>query len=874
MLKQITLALALASGFFAGNVRLQAQITDDFSDGNFTENPAWTGETGEFTVNAAGELQLNAPDAGNSVLAVGGAIPDSAVWLLRVRLEFAPSATNLLRIYLMADQADLLAANGYYLEIGENGTADALRLFRQDGAARVLLATGIPGFVANEPVNIRLRVKRSAAAGWSVEAAVGNGAFEPQGGASDATYLPGPGRFFGVYCLYTATRKDKFFFDDLSILPDVPDQTPPALLSAKAEDAVTVSALFDEALDSLSALEPAHYSIAGAPQPVSAVFADANRREVRLTLGAPLGTGAYVLETIQIADTSGNVSGPQTAGFQFLNIEPAAEFDLLINEIMADPTPSAGLPDAEWVELYNRSGKVIDLAGLRFSDGGTPAVLPAYLLFPDSFVVLSTASGAAALAALTPNVLAVSGFPSLNNDADPLSLTGPGSEIIDQVTYSVNWHNDAAKRDGGWTLERINPATPCLGGENWQSCPVLPGGTPGRRNAGFSIAPDNTGPRLVAAFPETAAALKLTFSEGLDKTAAANPAAYQLHPPRAIAAAALSPADRREVSLTLAEPLQGGVVYALTIAPALTDCSGNPAPAADSLYFGLPEAPAPSDIVVNEVLFNPATGGSDYVELYNRSNKIFSWPEFSLANTAGSGSPVNITFNRLFFPGDYAVFTANPTDVSARFAGVFPERLFQLSLPSLPDDSGNVTLFWSKSGNTVTVDSFNYLDDYHNALLSSAERDGVALERIRPEGPTNDPANWTSAAGALSSGAGTPTRPNSQRGTVVGADDLVELLPARLSPDGDGFEDFLDIRYSLPGAGYAATLTIFDSEGIPVRQLLRQDLPGADGALRWDGDTDDGSPARPGIYILFLEIFNPAGEVQRVKKTFALVRRF
>ncbi|MBN8494868.1 MAG: hypothetical protein J0M00_25915, partial [Burkholderiales bacterium] len=60
--------------------------------------------------------------------------------------------------------------NGYYLEIGENGSADALRLFRQDGAVRVLLATGLSGFVASEPVNIRLKVKRNATGAWAVEA--------------------------------------------------------------------------------------------------------------------------------------------------------------------------------------------------------------------------------------------------------------------------------------------------------------------------------------------------------------------------------------------------------------------------------------------------------------------------------------------------------------------------------------------------------------------------------------------------------------------------------------------------------------------------------------------------------------------------------
>jgi len=870
-----TYATGFCLFFLCLNQGLLAQITDDFSDGNFTENPSWQGETGEFIINAAGELQLNAPDAGASLLAVAGIIPDSAVWLLQLRLEFAPSTTNLLRVYLLADQADLLASNGYYLEIGENGSLDALRLYRQDGAVRTLLATGISGFVANEPVDIRLRVKRSSAANWTMEAAAGNGAFQPQGEAVDATYPAGPNLFFGVYCLYTTTRKDKFFFDNLSILPDVPDQAPPVLLSAQADNANTVRAIFDEALDSVTALDPAHYTIAGVGQPTAMSFAGTGRQEVTLLLSNGLNTGNYTLETNQVADTLGNVSGVQTAEFQFVKVEAASESDILINEIMADPTPSAGLPETEWLELFNRSDKIIDLGTLNLSDGGAPQFLPTYLLFPDSFVVLSTAAGAAMLAGTAPNLLAVPGFPSLNNDSDALSLTDAGGLTVDQVTYSVGWHSTTGKSEGGWTLERINPAVPCLGRENWQSCPVAPGSTPGRKNASFSNTPDLESPQLLAVFPESATSLRAVFSEGLDKNTAANTASYQIIPSRTILSAEVASADRREVLLTLAESLQSGVVYTVTATVLLTDCSGNTASPGDSIYVGLPEIPAPSDIVINEILFNPATGGSDYVELYNISNKIFNWPDFSLANFSGGANIVAIPLNRLFLPGEYAVFTANPADIESRFANVRPNYLFDISLPSLPDDAGNISLLWSDGGNVLTIDSFDYEAGFHNALLSSSEREGVALERIRPEGATNDPSNWTSAARTLSGAAGTPTLPNTQRGAPgsPSGDDLVRLDPARLSPDGDGFEDFLDIIYTLPASGYAATMTIYDSEGIPVRRLLRQELIGTEGALRWDGEMDDGARSRPGIYILFLEIFAPQGQIHRVKKTFAVVQR-
>jgi hypothetical protein len=127
----------------------------------------------------------------------------------------------------------------------------------------------------------------------------------------------------------------------------------------------------------------------------------------------------------------------------------------------------------------------------------------------------------------------------------------------------------------------------------------------------------------------------------------------------------------------------------------------------------------------------------------------------------------------------------------------------------------------------------------------------------------------------LKTGApGTPTLPNSQRLNPTNpADKLIELNPARLSPDDDGYEDFLDIRYTLPQAGYAAAVGVFDADGNRVQYLVRQALIGTEGALRWDGDTTDGSKARPGIYLLFLEIFSPDGETMSLKKAFALVAK-
>jgi hypothetical protein len=585
------------------------------------------------------------------------------------------------------------------------------------------------------------------------------------------------------------------------------------------------------------------------------------------------------LETDGIKDLAGNVSGPQTAPFSFVKIDETAEFDVLINEIMADPSPSAGLPEVEWFELYNRSDKTLQLSSLRIADAtSTPVALPAHLLLPGEYVVLTATANVGTLQAATAGKVLGAAISStlLNNDADVITLSTASGTVVDRVAYSVDWHTISSRKEGGYTLERINPGLPCLGKENWQTCPNQIGGTLAAKNASFSSTPDLVSPQLLNAYTAAPNSIVLQFSEGMDKTTVENPAAYSLTPAVAIASAQQSLTDRSIVTLQLAAPMQVRTVYVLNVSGILArDCSGNPFQFTDTVRLGIAEKPEPQDFVINEILFNPATKGARFVEFYNKSDKVFDWSEFFLAsNTDSTKSVVKVSQNRLFFPGDYHVFTTDTADILKRHQGINPKNLMQNSLPSLDDRVDSIKVYWAKNGQIVTVDSFFYNHNMHNALLTTSEREGVSLERIRTEGPTQAASNWTSASPLKTGSPGTPTLPNSQnRGIRANPiDDWINIPVARLSPDGDNREDFLEIYYTLPQEGFVATVQVFDSDGNLVKSIVRQSLIGTEGILRWDGDKDEGGPARPGIHVVFLEVYSPVGEVRRAKKAVAVVR--
>jgi hypothetical protein len=1123
-----------------------SQISDNFSDGNFSQSPIWKGDTASFIVNASGELQLNAGVAGTSTISVEGNIPTNAVWDFQFRLGFSPSTSNLLRIYLLADQSVLSGSNGYFLEIGETGSNDAIRLFRQDGTSKTLIGTGTTGLVAVNP-DIHLRVTRTYSGLWTVEAASGMSPLIPQCTAQDLTHSGATNRFFGLECVYTISNTTRFFLDNLNIALGQPDSDPPLLMSANAAAELAVEVVFNEPLNPTAAVNTTQFNISGGVgQPVT-VSLQPNGYSVKLGLATPLMNGNYTLESTGIQDVYGNISGVQTTDFTFVKTAAATEFDLLINEIMADQTPSQGLPEAEWLELFNRSGKTVDLVTLRLKDAtGTPIPLPSYLLEPGNYVVLTAAANATGLQSATQGVVLGTpmGISMLNNDGDILSLSDISGNVIDQVSYSSDWHTSVAQKEGGWSLERINPGLPCLGSENWQSCTAPLGGTPGLPNTALSTAPDIIPPHLSQVLTESTTSLLLTFSEGVDKNTAQTPASYHINPPRNITAATTIPGNRAQVRLTLSDPLQLSTLYALTGTAALTDCSGNRVPATDTLYFGvaekperydilineimpkhspsaglptvewielinrstkiidlsslsirdgnstavllptlmmppgryvvltatanvpvlqastsgyvqggafsasllnddgdeitlsdengllvdrvayrsdwhttdgkanggwslerinfnlpcigkenwqscptipggtpgvknasfqmstdeknpsllwayptsantilltfsegllqttaedetaykiypnknissaiqqtdnetvilslsepleefvlyavtassnvtdcsgnsavetdtavlgIPQRPDPQDIVLNEAMFNPSAGNVRYFECYNRSNKVFDWQKFFIGNFYNGAAVTQIDHQRLVIPGQYPVFTTNTANIVGYFDNIHPEQILENTLPTLDDKRGNITLYWVENGDTVVLDALDYEDTWHNGLFSVGDREGVALERIRTNGPTNDPANWTSASSLKTGAPGTPTLPNAQGLNATNpADKLIELNPARLSPDDDGYEDFLDIRYTLPRAGYAAAVGIFDADGNSIQYLVRQALIGTEGALRWDGDAADGSKARPGIYLLFLEIFSPDGATMSLKKTFVLVAK-
>ena len=146
---------------------------------------------------------------------------------------------------------------------------------------------------------------------------------------------------------------------------------------------------------------------------------------------------------------------------------------------------------------------------------------------------------------------------------------------------------------------------------------------------------------------------------------------------------------------------------------------------------------------------------------------------------------------------------------------------------------------------------------------------GVSLERINPFSDSQAESNWFSASAAV--GFATPGYQNSAflNATLEGFD-LLDFESTTFSPDQDGFEDQLVVKYLFPSTGYLVDIDIYDQKGRHIKKLVNNESLSQSGFVLWDGLNKNNELANLGIYFVVLEAFNAQGNVLRAKKLIVL----
>lgn len=646
-----------------------------------------------------------------------------------------------------------------------------------------------------------------------------------------------------------------------SVYSLAPDIIAPKISSVNVIDSLHVSVCFDDAIASSQLASVLNYTITGVGSPTLATASLGNMCVTLSLANKLINATNYTVTILGISDCSGNVLSPNSKAFSFYKAKP---YDVVINELMPDPDPSIALPNEEYVELKNKTNFSINLKNWSFSSLTTSKKLPDITIAPNGYVVL-VGTGVANVFYSNFGIVVyeVASFPSLLNDGTTITLRDTNNVVMSSVSYSSSWYNDVNKKDGGWSLEQIDANNPCGGQSNWRASTHPNGGTPAYPNSVAANNPDNNSPILDRVVVVNADTIALLFNESIDSITLSNPLNYTfdngLTTPTYVKAIA---PDFKKVILKLSSPIQLGTIYNVSVLNGITDCVGN-ALINGSLPFALPEAPSPNDVVINEILFDPSTGGLDFVELYNRSSKTINLKDLrigsmdTLTGILKDTKPFTAD-GYLLFPESYVVVSENSVTIKQQYLTTNPKGFLDIiDLPSMNTTDDVVTL---SDANFTVIDNLKYTAKMHFPLLVSTK--GVSLERIDFNRPTNDKTNWNSAAEAV--GFATPAYRNSQYLQADGGSG-VSIPNPLFSPDNDGYNDVLNISYKLDEPGKAANVYIYDSKGRMVRHLVKNEQLATDGVISWNGINDENEKAPIGIYVVYVELFNLSGKVNKYK---------
>lgn len=444
-----------------------SQLNDNFSDGDFTSNPTWTGESSETNfVIEDGQLRSNSDQPNtNFYLSTPNAKALNSTWEFDINLKFSTSGNNYADIYLISNTADLKSTsiNGYFVRIG--GADDEISLFKRSGSftSSTKIIDGTNSVVNGSSNNpLRIRVKRTSSGVFSLEydKSLSGDEYVLENSATDNTYTATS--HFGIYIQQSTTSFiRKHFFDNI-IIKDIEIDNTPAQLANFVSESNKITLTFNEAINKADAETVSNYILNSGNISPSSVTATG--RTVVLNFADTFTEGNHTITINNIKDLSGNTSATITRNFTYtIPVVPsiAKPKEVLINEVLFNPRDDG----ADFVEVYNNTNKTFDFNHLYLATvnasgvaSGLRQISTTPLLFlPNTYWVLTTNPDnikAEYFTSTPDNFIKLASMPGYSNDKGTVLIVDEDSLRIDQLDYTEKMHFSILKSVDGVSLER------------------------------------------------------------------------------------------------------------------------------------------------------------------------------------------------------------------------------------------------------------------------------------------------------------------------------------------------------------------------------------------------------------------------------------
>lgn len=787
---------------------------------------------------------------------------ESISWSFRLRYPNNPSSSNSWAIYLLSERD----AAGMHpdslnraLIIGVNltGTDDSLRFYLQNGKKPVPI--GSTGVVWDEYADSSWAFN----IGYSPENLLFSNITRPGGVSitksinSELKNLLNHAEYFGVFYRYTSTKDRLLGISGPEISGTfISDTLPPRITGHELIDEHTIRLYLDE-------VASGGEIIAVLLETGDTAVAEHSEREMLLYFPSPLGNKmSYRILVNNLTDRYGN-QGTQEYAFDFF--QPSV-FDVRINEVMADPEPRVYQAPAEYIELFNRSGFNINLKDWTLSAGSRNWVFGDYSFESDSFLVVGYGENNSCCAGYLPLFSSAS---VITNEGQEIILRDKKGTIIDAVYFKKEWYKDPFKEEGGWSLEAISTDYYCTDNQNWLASTDPTGGTPGRVNSVRGMVETGSKPFIVGEELTDDSTLCLWFSEPMGRLGNDSLPGIEMIQGQSVPEISFidSPWFR---GLKLRFPDTLSARNALFRFPSILEsCSGTELTINDTFSFPAPKLPVKGDVILTEIMFAPLPGCAEFFEILNRSGSSILLSDLRFeAGSAALNGPGELLSSKSFIlaPGRYLAVTNSPEQLIACHENAGTGRYFmpdhQLNLP----DANGIIRISDRSGNSL--DLLSYSPEMHFPLLTDYH--GVSLERLNLDESTGNESIWHSASSL--SGYATPGYENSRQLTDAGNVSSFSSEPEIFSPDNDGREDLVILRFKLDREDYIGTVRIFDALGRMVCVPGMNELLSRDGYFVWDGRSSGGQVCPTGIYLVQLDAWHMSGSKKRLRTTVVLAK--
>ena len=253
-------------------------------------------------------------------------------------------------------------------------------------------------------------------------------------------------------------------------------------------------------------------------------------------------------------------------------------------------------------------------------------------------------------------------MPSLNNSGDVAVIKDSSETLVDSIYYLPSWGGST----GGKSLERISTEGESIDEENWKTSESKFNGTPGKINSvsqkGYDLSVTVIKPskyyaivgeqfqfnlkvKNIGVNPSSNYTIKIFNDLNKDSIAQNDELVKQIYN------SSMESKDSLLFSINLSDIVRGKNYFIISIETEKDDDLEN-----NNTFFGIIGVEINefrNDVVINEIMYNPANSEPEWIELYNKSTKIINLKNYSVADERDTVRVVekSVSLN----PGEYFV---------------------------------------------------------------------------------------------------------------------------------------------------------------------------------------------------------------------------